>query len=67
MDSWKLKPGDVYDTSYVDRFFREDARPVISPILQQRRAENRPVSLDTQSHPNRKSFTVDVVIELKNQ
>jgi len=66
IQSWKLKSGDVYDASYVDRFYREDAKAVLSPIFQQRRAENRPVALDTQSHPNRKSLTVDVVIELKN-
>ena len=66
LESWKLKPGDVYDAGYIDRFYREDARPVLSPIFQQRRAENRQVSLDTQNHPNGKTLTVDVVIELKN-
>ena len=66
LERWKLKPGDVYDAGYIDRFYREDARPVLSPIFQQRRAENRQVSLDTQNHPNGKTLTVDVVIELKN-
>jgi outer membrane protein assembly factor BamA len=66
LEKWKLKPDDVYDAGYIDRFFREDARPVLGPIFQQRRAENRQVSLDTQNHPNTKSLTVDVVIELKN-
>jgi len=66
LEKWKLKPGDVYEAGYTERFFREDARPVLGPIFQQRRAENRQVSLDTQNHPNTKSLTVDVVIELKN-
>ena len=67
IESWKLKTGDVYDASYVDRFFREDARPVISRILQQRRAtSSQRVSIDPQTHVNRKSLTVDLVIELKN-
>ena len=61
LGSWKLKAGDVYDTSYIDRFFREDARPVFARIFQGRRP-----ALDTRSIPNRKSLAVDVVIELKN-
>jgi len=66
-ESWKLKPGDVYDASYLDRFFREDARPVLSRIFQERRAtQNKQVSLDPRTHPNRNSLNVDVVIELKN-
>jgi outer membrane protein assembly factor BamA len=67
IESWKLKPGDVYDTSYLDRFVREDARPVLSRLFQERRAaQNKPPSLDPQSHVNRQSLTVDLVIELKN-
>ena len=67
IESWKLKAGDVYDASYIDRFFREDARPVLSRIFQERRAaQNRQLSLDPQTHVNRKSLTVDVVIGLKN-
>jgi hypothetical protein len=67
IESWKLKSGDVYDASYIDRFFREDARVVISRILQERRAtQTKPVSLDPQTHVNRQSLTVDLVIELKN-
>ena len=66
-ERWKLKPGDVYDTSYMDRFFREDARPVLSRIFQERRAtQNKQVSLDPRTHANPNSLTVDVVIELKN-
>ena len=67
IESWKLKSGDVYDASYIDRFFREDARVVISRILQERRAtQTKPVSLDPHTHVNRQSLTVDLVIELKN-
>ena len=67
IESWKLKPGDVYDTSYLDRFVREDAGPLLLRIFQLRRgAQNKPVSLDPQSHVNRQSLTVDLVIELKN-
>jgi hypothetical protein len=67
IERWKLKAGDVYDASYIDRFLREDARPVLSRIFQERRAaQNRQLSLDPQTHVNRNSLTVDVVIELKN-
>ena len=67
IENWKLKAGDVYDASYIDRFFREDARPVLSRVFQERRAaQNRQLSLDPQTHVNRNSLTVDVVIELKN-
>jgi len=67
IESWRLKPGDVYDESYLDRFYREDGRAVLSRILPQRRgAENRPASLDARPKVNRNSLTVDLTIELKN-
>jgi hypothetical protein len=67
IEGWKLKAGDIYDAGYIERFFREDARPVLSGIFQDRRAtQNRQLSLDPQTTVNRKSLTVDVVIELKN-
>jgi len=67
IESWKLKPGDVYDETYLDRFYREDARPVLSRMFQQRRAtENRAPSLDAHPKVNRDSLTVDLTIELKN-
>jgi len=66
-DSWKLKTGDVFDSSYLDRFFREDARAVISRLFQERRATSKkPPSVDPQTRVNRKSLTVDITIELKN-
>jgi outer membrane protein assembly factor BamA len=66
-DSWKLKTGDVFDSSYLDRFFREDARAVISRLFQERRATSKkPPSFDPQTRVNRKSLTVDITIELKN-
>jgi hypothetical protein len=67
IESWKLKAGDVYDASYIDRFFREDARPVLSRIFQARRpTADRSSPLDSQVTPDRKSLTVNVAIELKN-
>ncbi len=67
IESWKLKAGDVYDESYLDRFYREDGRAVLSRILQERRTTgNRPAPLDARPKVNRKSLTVDLVIELKN-
>jgi outer membrane protein insertion porin family len=67
MESWKLKAGDVYDASYIERFFREDGRPVLLRILQERRGtQNRPAPFDSQARPDRKLLTVNVVIELKN-
>jgi outer membrane protein assembly factor BamA len=67
VESWKLKTGDVYDASYIERFFREDGRPVLSRIFQARRSTaDREAPFDSRATPDRKSLTVNVVIELKN-
>lgn len=66
-ERWKLKSGDIYDESYSDRFFREDARALLSRIFQERQSlQKQGPPLEVRSHPNRKALTVDVTIEIKN-
>ena len=64
---WGLKSGEVYDQSYVGRFFRNEAREVMMQIASERQAQNKSMpNLDTQEKPNRQSLIVNLVIELKN-
>ena len=65
--AWKLKRGDVFDQTYFDEFFRNDARDVIQRLFEERRANNRPSpQLATKLSPNKESLSVDVTIELAN-
>jgi outer membrane protein assembly factor BamA len=64
---WGLKSGEVYDQSYVSRFFRNEARETMMQIASERQAQSKPApNLDTQERPNRQSLIVNLVIELKN-
>lgn len=64
---WGLKSGDVYDQSYVIRFFREDAREVMGRIMMQRQSQGKPLpNLGTQEQPNREALVVNLTIEMKD-
>ena len=64
---WGLKSGEVYDRSYAARFFRSDAREIISRIAQERQAKGKPFpNLGTQEIPNRQTLIVNLVIEMKD-
>lgn len=64
-EKWRLKSGEVFDSSYSDRFFREDATIIMSRIVAARRAQKK--SLPTmRSRPDRQALTVNVTIELKD-
>jgi outer membrane protein assembly factor BamA len=66
-ERWKLKTGEVYDTSYVDRFFREDAVMLLSRIYQERHLmEKNSAPVDIKSNADRKALTVNLVIEIKS-
>jgi outer membrane protein assembly factor BamA len=65
-DKWKLKSGEVFDQSYTNRFFREDAAVMLSRIYQERnlmKKESSPV--DVRSDVNRQALTVNLIIEIK--
>lgn len=63
---WRLKTGEIYDQSYTDRFFREDAVLLLSRIFQERRAmEKQGSPVDIRRDVNRGALTVNLVIEIK--
>lgn len=65
--NWGLKSGEVYDNSYVNRFFRSGARGVTSRIAQERQAQGKPLpNFDTLLSPNRETLIVNLVIEMKD-
>ena len=64
---WRLKTGDVYDQNYGVRFFREDAREVMSRIVTERKTQGKPTpNLKTQEAPNRQALIVNLTVELKD-
>jgi outer membrane protein assembly factor BamA len=64
---WKLKSGDMFDTSYVERFLTKDARDEMERIISARRASGKgPPEIKDTLIPNRETLTADVTIEFKN-
>lgn len=64
---WGLKSGEVYDRSYVNQFFRGDAREIMSRIGRERQSQGKPLpNLGTRENPNRQALTVDLIIEIKD-
>jgi outer membrane protein assembly factor BamA len=64
---WKLKSGDVYDRSYVSRFFRDEAREIMTRISQQRQSQGKPLPMPSSwENPDRQALIVNLTIELKN-
>jgi outer membrane protein assembly factor BamA len=62
---WNLKAGEVYDQSYINRFFI-DARETTTRIANERREQGKPLpNIDTKEQPNRQTLIVNLVIELK--
>jgi outer membrane protein assembly factor BamA len=64
---WALKSGEVYDRSYITRFFRDEAREITTRIANERQSQgqSRP-NFDTRERPNRQTLIVDLIIEMKN-
>ena len=64
-ERWKLKNGEVFDTSYTDRFFRTDAREAMQRIMSARQLQHKgPPELEIT--PNRQNLNADVTIAFKN-
>ena len=62
---WKLRNGEVFDTSYTDRFFRIDAREQMARIMSAREAQRKGPP-EIKFTPNRLNLNADVIIEFKN-
>ena len=64
---WGLRSGEVYDRSYIARFFRDEAREITTRVGNERQAQGKPrPTFDTREKPNRQTLIVDVIIEMKN-
>jgi outer membrane protein assembly factor BamA len=64
---WKLKTGEVFDSSYVDRFFKTDAREEMQRIILARQVQRRgPPQIANEITPNHQTLTADVTLEFKN-
>jgi outer membrane protein assembly factor BamA len=64
-DKWKLRNGQVFDTSYMDRFFRTDAREPLARIMFARQAQ-RKGEPEIKFTRNQLNLNADVTIEFKN-
>jgi outer membrane protein insertion porin family len=64
---WALKSGEVYDQSYVGRFFRDDARETMSRLMQERQSQRKPLpNIGTMEKLNSQTLIVDLTIDLKD-
>lgn len=57
-DRWKLKPGDIYDASYLDDFVKK-------VVIQGRMFSGRSSTVEMGARPNRQNLTVNVTIKFK--
>jgi outer membrane protein assembly factor BamA len=64
-ERWKLRNGEVYDTSYADRFFRTDAGEAMQKIMLARQAQRKPPP-ELKITRNQLNLNADVTIEFKN-
>lgn len=64
-ERWKLKNGEVFDTSYTERFFRTDAREPMQRIMLARQVQRKGPP-EIAITPNRQNLNADVTIEFKN-
>ena len=64
-ERWKLRNGEVFDTSYTDRFFRTDAREPMAKIMSARQAQ-RKAPPEIKFTRNELNMNADVSIEFKN-
>ena len=65
--NWALKSGEVYDQTYMTRFFREGASGVMTRIAQQRQSQGKGLpNLGSSENPNRETLIVNLTIELKD-
>lgn len=64
---WKLKSGEVLDTSYLERFFTTDIIEELQRLIAARKALAKgPPDIKKDITPNRQTLTADVTIEFKD-
>ncbi len=64
---WKLKSGDVFDTSYLDRFISKDASDEMERIIAARRTKGKGLpDIRHEITPDRQTLTADLTIEFKD-
>jgi outer membrane protein assembly factor BamA len=56
-EKWALRPGDIYNASYVDEFLKKNLMIVARPGTMQK--------LETSAKPDRQKLTVDVTLDFK--
>jgi outer membrane protein assembly factor BamA len=65
--SWKLKSGEVFDSSYFERFLKTDAREEMQRTMRARQAQGKGApQISHETIPNRQTLTADVTVEFKN-
>jgi|ERR1044072_8957927 outer membrane protein assembly factor BamA len=65
-DKWKLKSGEVFDASYSNRFFQQDAAVMLLRIYQERNLMQKGSDpVDVRADVNRQALTVNLIIEIK--
>jgi hypothetical protein len=64
---WKLKSGEIFDTSYFERFFNTDVTEEMQKLFAARRALGKgPPDIKEDISPNHQTLTADVTIEFKD-
>jgi len=64
---WKLKSGEIFDTSYLDRFFKTDVFEEMQKLIAARKALGKGLpDIKDDITPNRQTLTADVTIEFKD-
>ena len=64
---WGLKSGEIYDQSYGGRFFRNEAREILTRIANERQSQGKPLpNIGTVEKPNRETLIVNLLIEIKD-
>jgi len=67
MEKWALKPGDIYDSGYIEQFSKKEMSEILRSMFMERRAQGKPApKLKWDSNLDRTTLTVDVVVELTN-
>ena len=64
---WALKPGDVFDEGYLGEFSKKALMEILRDNVAQRAAQGKPMpDLNFEHKADRKTLTVEVVLEIKN-
>lgn len=65
--AWKLRPGETFDSSYSERFFKTDAREIVQRINRARQDLGKQhYQIGIEVTPNRQALTADVTLEFKD-